>query len=547
MRIVIVGGVAGGAGTAARLRRNDESADIILYEKGDYISFANCGLPYYVGGVITDKGKLQLQTPESFCKRFGVDVRVNSEVMAVRPDKHTIEVVNRATGVYTTITYDKLVLSPGGSPICPPLSGLKKERIFTLRNIPDAYRIYDYIERVKPVTCAIIGAGFIGLEMAENLAHRGLKVSVVEAASHVMAPIDLDMAGAVHSKLESMGIGLYLNSRCIAMEEAGVVLEDGTVIDAEMVVMSIGVRPETGFLKNSGIALGERGEILVDEYLRTNMKDIYALGDAAATVNLVTGVRAPIPLAGPANKQARIVADNICGRKVPYEGSLGTSIVRLSDMTVAATGASEETLTRCGIPYRKCITISASHASYYPGETTMNIKLLFSPELGAILGAQIVGFDGVDKRIDSIAAVLRMGGNIYDMQKLELAYAPPFSSAKDPVNMAGYVAENILRGMMKPFYVEDISKLKEDAVFLDVRTPEEYAAGAIPGTRNIPLDELREHLSELNREKTIYITCQIGLRGYLAQRILEQHGFHTFNLSGGYRFYSSCRRELNNP
>lgn len=542
MKVIIVGGVAGGAGTAARLRRNDESAEIIMMERGQYISYANCGLPYYVGGVITDKGALQLQTPDRFHQRFGVDVRTESEVLSVNCANKTVT-VRHGNQTYEE-TYDKLVLSPGAAPIRPAIPGIEKNHVFTLRNIPDTYAIYDHIKAEKPRSCAVIGAGFIGLEMAENLAEQGIHVSVVEGASHVMPPIDMDMAHQVHNYIRSKGISLYLGQTCTAMDEDGVILKNGDKVQADMVILSIGVRPDTAFLKNSGIALGTRGEILVNNYMETSQPDVYALGDAASVCHVVSGEQVLIPLASPANKQGRIVGDNLCGRKRRYEGSQGTSIMKFFDLTVAVTGEKEETLQTRGQSYQKVITTSASQAGYYPGGEMMTVKTLFVPETGRILGCQIVGGKGVDKRIDDMANAVRFGMTCFDLQEMELAYAPPFSSAKDPVNMAGYVIGNVVEGLMKPFYIENLDQIPDAAIRLDVRTPEECAGGVIPGFINIPLDSLRERLNELDAGREVYITCQIGLRGYLAQRILEQHGFRTWNLVGGYRLYDMTQKDL---
>ena len=542
MKVIIVGGVAGGAGTAARLRRNDESAEIIIMERGQYISYANCGLPYYVGGVITDKGALQLQTPERFHQRFGVDVRTESEVLSVNCANKTVT-VRHGNQMYEE-TYDKLVLSPGAAPIRPAIPGIEKNHVFTLRNIPDTYAIYDYMKAEKPRSCAVIGAGFIGLEMAENLAEQGIHVSVVEGASHVMPPIDMDMAHQVHNYIRSKGIRLYLGQTCTAMDEDGVILKNGDKVQADMVILSIGVRPDTAFLKNSGIALGTRGEILVNNYMETSQPDVYALGDAVSVRHVVSGEPVLIPLASPANKQGRIVGDNLCGRKRRYEGSQGTSIMKFFDLTVAVTGEKEEALQARGQSYQKVITTSASQAGYYPGGEMMTVKTLFVPETGRILGCQIVGGKGVDKRIDDMANAVRFGMTCFDLQEMELAYAPPFSSAKDPVNMAGYVIGNVVEGLMKPFYIENLDQIPDTAIRLDVRTPEECAGGMMPGFINIPLDSLRERLDELDAEREVYITCQIGLRGYLAQRILEQHGFRTWNLVGGYRLYDMMQKDL---
>lgn len=544
MKVLIVGGVAGGAGAAARLRRNDEKAEIILFEKGGFISFANCGLPYYIGGTITDRSKLQLQTPEAFRARFNVDVRVMNEVTGVDADAKTVSVINHVTGEHYTERYDKLILSPGASPIRPKFPGLEENHVFTLRNIPDTYAIYDHIETAKPKTAAVIGAGFIGLEMAENLAERGLRVSIVEAAPHVMAPMDLDMAHMVHNRIRAAGMGLYVGKKCAGFTADTVQLEDGTAIPADMVILSIGVSPETRFLRGSGVELGQRGEILVDEQLRTSAEDIYALGDAATVRNLVTGRNQVIPLAGPANKQARIVADVVCGRNSSYKGSIGTSIMKFFDMTVACAGEKEESLEAAGTHYRKSFTVSSNHAGYYPGGTQMIIKLLYTDE-GKILGAQIVGGEGVDKRIDTLAIAIRFGLTVYDLQEMELAYAPPFSSAKDPVNMAGFVAENVLRGLMTPFYPEDVANIPADAIRLDVRNPEELKnLGQIPGFINIPLNQLHDRMGELDLTRPIYVTCQVGLRGHVASRMLAQNGATVFNLSGGYTLYSAYAKDL---
>jgi len=545
MKVLIVGGVAGGAGAAARLRRNDEHAEIILFEKGQFISFANCGLPYYIGGTITEKEALQLQTPEAFNARFNVDVRVLNEVTSIDSAAKTVSVINHATGETYTESYDKLILSPGASPIRPKFPGIEENKVFTLRNIPDTYAIDEYITNAQPKTAAVIGAGFIGLEMAENLVDRGLKVSVIEAAPHVMAPIDLDMAHAVHNRIRAAGMGLYVGKKSTGFTKNTVELEDGTSIPADMVILSIGVAPETRFLQGSGIELGRRGEIIIDDQMKTSVEDIYALGDAATVKNIVNGNTVVIPLAGPANKQGRLVADVICGKDVHYKGSQGTSIMKLFDMTVACTGEKEESLIAAGIPYHKTYTVSSSHAGYYPGGTQMVVKLIYTDE-GKILGAQIVGGEGVDKRIDDLAIAIRFGLSVYDLEEFELAYAPPFSSAKDPVNMAGFVAENVLKGLWKPFFPQDVANIPADAFRLDVRNPEELAEnGEIPGFVNIPLNQLRGRIGEVDLSKAIYITCAAGLRGYVASRMLEQHGAkEVYNLSGGYTVYSQYIKDL---
>lgn len=545
MKVLIVGGVAGGAGAAARLRRNDEFAEIILFEKGQYISFANCGLPYYIGGTITDRAALQLQTPEAFNARFNVDVRVQNEVLSVDSAAKVVTVKNHATGETYTESYDKLILSPGASPIKPRFPGIEENKVFTLRNIPDTYAIDEHIAAAKPKTAAVIGAGFIGLEMAENLVDRGLKVSVIEAAPHVMAPIDLDMAHAVHNRIRAAGMSLYVGKKSTGFTKNTVELEDGTSVPADMVILSIGVAPETRFLQGSGVELGRRGEILIDEQMKTSVEDIYALGDAATVKNIVNGNTVVIPLAGPANKQGRLVADVICGKDVRYKGSQGTSIMKLFEMTVACTGEKEESLIAAGIPYHKTYTVSSSHAGYYPGGTQMVVKLIYTDE-GKILGAQIVGGEGVDKRIDDLAIAIRFGLTVYDLEEFELAYAPPFSSAKDPVNMAGFVAENVLKGLWKPFFPQDVANIPEGAYRLDVRNPEELAEnGEIPGFVNIPLNQLRGRIAEVPLDKPIYITCAAGLRGYVASRMLEQHGAkEVYNLSGGYTVYSQYAKDM---
>lgn len=540
MKVLIVGGVAGGAGTAARLRRNDETAEIIMFEKGQYISFANCGLPYYIGGIITEKQKLQLQTPESFHARFNVDVRVNNEVTAVDTAEKKLTVKNTQTGEEYAESYDVLVLSPGASPVRPPIKGMEKAKVFTLRNIPDTYAIKDYVDSAKPRTAAVIGGGFIGVEMAENLHEAGVEVSIIEAQSHIMANLDEDMTHDLHNHIRSKGVRLCLNAMAAEFTESSVILANGASIPADMIILSVGVAPETRFLAGSGIELGRRGEILVDETLRTNIPDVYAVGDAISVRDIVTGQPAMIPLASPANRQARLVADIIAGKNRVYTGAQGTSIAKIFDMSAASTGASEKALKNAGIPYRKSYTFSASHAGYYPGGTSMQVKLLYTPE-GKVLGGQITGYDGVDKRIDQIATAVRHGFSVYDLQELELAYAPPFSSAKDPVNMAGYAASNVVEGSFKPFYVEDLDTLPADAQLVDVRTPGEYAGGTIGHAVNIPLDELRARIGELDASKKVYIFCQVGLRGYLAQRIAEQHGLDTLNLSGGYRLYHATQ------
>ena len=542
MKTIIVGGVAGGAGAAARLRRNDESAQIVLLEKNEHISFANCGLPYYVGGVIEEQRDLLLQTPKSFAAQFNVEVRTRHECLSVNAVEKTIEVKNRNTGQIYIEEYDKLILSPGARPVVPAIFE-GAENLFTLRNIPDALAIRQYIQERGVRTCAVIGGGFIGLEMAENLKQNGLRVNVVEAADHVIGPLDNDMAYDVHNYLRAKGIGLYLGATAAKLEAGKLKLTCGREIDADIVILSVGVRPETSFLEGSGIVLGKRGEIIVNEYLETSSPDVYALGDAIAVRSVVTGKNKMIPLASPANRQARLVADNVCGMARKYSGSQGTAIIKLFDLTVAVTGESEASLLADGTPYIKSITYSPSNAGYYPGGQMMSVKLLFSPANGRLLGAQITGGKGADKRIDVLASALRAKMTAIDLQDLELAYAPPFSSAKDPVNMAGYVAENILRGKSQPVYVEEMDALPGNVALIDVRTPKEFEQGAIPGSVNLPLSQLRDRLAELDRCQDIIAICRIGQRGYNAEQILKQKGFRVRNLAGGYRLYQARQND----
>ncbi|WP_315115573.1 FAD-dependent oxidoreductase [uncultured Clostridium sp.] len=537
MKVVVIGGVAGGAGVCARLRRNREDLEIIMIEKGDFISYANCGLPYYIGNVIENQEELLLQTPEGFGKRFNVEVRVRNEVLSVDTDKKEVTVLNHKSGESYVESYDVLVLSPGAKPIVPNLKRIDKDHVYTLRTVPDTLKIKEYINREKPSSAIVVGGGFIGIEMAENLKHLGINVSIIEAADHVIASIDSDMSHEIHNHIRENGVSLYLNSKVVEISDNYVLLEDGREIKGDLVIMSVGVRPETEFLKDSGIKLGGRGEIVVDEFMKTSQSNIYALGDAVAVKSFGSGKENIIPLAGPANKQGRIVADNIASKKVGYNGTQGTAIAKVFDMTTAVTGESERTLKQNGTSYKKVITYSASNATYYPGAQFMTIKLLFTPDTGKILGGQIAGYKGVDKRIDTIASSMRSGLTVHDVQELELAYAPPFSSAKDPLNMAAYVAGNVLDGTMKPFYIEDVENIPKEDIILDVRTEMENEQGRIEGSINIPVDELRDRIDELDKDKKYYIYCRVGQRGYIAQRILEQRGFNTLNLSGGYKFY----------
>ena len=544
MNYLIIGGVAGGATVAARLRRMDEKANIILFERGKYVSYANCGLPYYIGDTINNREKLFVQTAKGFTDRFRIDIRTEQEVTAIRPDKKEVEIKNLSTGETYTETYDKLVLSPGAEPLRPSIEGIGSKKIFTLRNVPDTDTIKNYVNTENPKRAIVVGGGFIGLEMAENLHDLGIQVDVVEMANQVMAPLDFSMAAIVHRQLTDKGVGLHLEDGVSRFEEkdGGVTvhLRSGNQIATDMVLLSIGVRPETKLAKDAGLAIGERGGITVNDYMQTSDANIYALGDAVEVRHLVTGQPALIPLAGPANKQGRIVADNIVfGNKKKYPGSIGTSIAKVFDLTVAAAGANAKLLQRNNIPYISSYTHGASHAGYYPGAVPLSIKILFAPENGKLLGAQIVGFNGVDKRIEMLAQVIQRGGTVHDLAELEHAYAPPYSSAKDPVNMAGFVAENILNKKSRIIQWRELAELPADTIRIDVRTHDEYKLGTIPGFINIPVDELREHLDELPKEKPIVVTCAVGLRGYLAYRILVQNGFkHVRNLSGGYKTWS---------
>ena len=545
MKIIIIGGVAGGATTAARIRRMDETAEIILLEKGKYISYANCGLPYYIGGVIAEREKLFVQTPEAFSVRFRVDVRTENEVIFIDRKRKTVTVRLSSEDTYEE-SYDKLLISTGATPVKPPLPGIDSEGIFTLRNVKDTDRIKEYANRYAPRRAVVIGAGFIGLEMAENLHALGAKVSIVEMANQVMTPIDFSMASLVHQHLMDKGVNLYLEQAVASFEKTGreikVVFKDGQSIPADIVILSIGVRPETTLARAAGLTIGEAGGISVNDYLQTSDESIYAIGDAIEYRHPITGKPWLNYLAGPANRQGRIVADNILGAKISYEGAIGTSIAKVFDLTVATTGLPGKRLRQAEIAYASSTTHSSSHASYYPDATQMSIKITFDKETGKLYGAQIVGYDGVDKRIDEFALVIKHQGTIYDLMKLEQAYAPPFSSAKDPVAIAGYVAEDILTGTVKPVYWRDLRDIRlEDEFLLDVRTPDEFSLGSLPGAINIPLDEIRDRMDEIPKDKPVYVFCAVGLRGYLAYRILVQHGYDKVrNLSGGLKIYKAA-------
>jgi len=545
MKIIIIGGVAGGATTAARIRRVDETAEIILLEKGKHISYANCGLPYYIGGVIEEREKLFVQTPEAFSTRFRVDVRTENEVIFIDRKKKTVTVRQSSEDTYEE-SYDKLLISTGASPVRPPLPGIDLPGIFTLRNVTDTDRIKEYINSHSPRKAVVVGAGFIGLEMAENLHAQGAKVSIVEMGNQVMAPIDFSMASLVHQHLMDKGVNLYLEQAVASFEREGkglkVTFKNGQSISADIVILSIGVRPETSLARAAELTIGPAGGIAVNNYLQTSDEAIYAIGDAIEYRHPITGKPWLNYLAGPANRQGRIVADNILGAKIPYEGSIGTSIAKVFDMTVASTGLPGKRLRLEGIDYMSSTIHPASHAGYYPDAMPMSIKITFDKQTGRLYGGQIVGYDGVDKRIDGLALVIKHQGTVYDLMKVEQAYAPPFSSAKDPVAIAGYVAEDMITGKTNPVYWRELRDIEmENKFLLDVRTQDEFALGSLPGAVNIPLDELRDRMSELPKDRMIYTFCAVGLRGYLAYRILTQHGFDKVrNLSGGLKTYRAA-------
>lgn len=546
MKVVIIGGVAGGATAAARLRRLDEQAEIIMIERTGYVSYANCGLPYFIGGAITERRKLTLQTPESFHNRFRIDVRVRQEVVAIARAAHEVIVRDLETGETYAESYDKLILSPGARAVVPELPGVDAERLFTLRTVEDTFRIHGFVEREQPRSAVVVGAGFIGLEMAENLRERGLDVTVVQRGGHVMPTLDADMAAIAHNYLRNHGIDLKLDANVEAFEPQA----DGSMLtrvggseplSSDMVVLAVGVAPEGTLAREAGLELGIRGSIAVDEHMRTSDEDIYAVGDAVQVKNFVTGDDALIALAGPANKQGRIAADNICGIESRFSGSQGSSVLKLFDLTVAGTGLTEVAARAAGIEAQHVVLSPASHATYYPGSSSMTMKVLFEAGTGRILGAQAIGMDGVDKRIDVLATAIRAHMDAADLTELDLAYAPPYSSAKDPVNMAGYLIENILEGRVEQVDWSRAIAPSGDEVVLDTRTAGEYARGAVDGALHIPLDELREHLDELPRDKRLLVYCQSGLRSYVACRILAQHGFACANVAGGYGFYQETR------
>ena len=545
MKVVIVGGVAGGATAAARIRRLNEQAEIVVFERSGYISYANCGLPYYIGDVITDREDLTLQTPESFYSRFRVNMKVRHEVTAIHPDKKTVSVTNLETGEAFEESYDKLILSPGAKPTQPRLPGVGLSKLFTLRTVEDTFRIKDYINKNNPKSAVLAGGGFIGLELAENLRELGTDVTIVQSQKQLMMPFDADMAAFIHAEVRKHGIHLALGHKVEGFTEkdggVDVLLSDGTSLHGDMAVLAIGVTPDTHLAKDAGLELGVRGSIVVNDRMETSVPDIYAAGDAVQVKHFVTGEDTLISLAGPANKQGRIIADNICGGDNRYMGSQGSSIIKVFDLTAASTGINETHAKNAGIDADTVILSPMSHAGYYPGGKVMTIKVVFEKETYRLLGAQIVGYEGVDKRIDVLATAIRAKMTAIELKDLDLAYAPPYSSAKDPVNMAGFMIDNIANGTLKQWHLADLESLPMDGsvTLLDTRTVGEYRRGHIDGFLNIPVDDLRERLNELDRSKPIYVICQSGLRSYIASRILEGNGFAAYNFSGGFRFYDT--------
>ncbi len=549
MKVVIVGGVAGGATAAARIRRLDEQAEILVFERSGYISYANCGLPYYIGDVITDSEELTLQTPESFFSRFRVTMKVRHEVTAIHPEKQTVSVKDLDSGREFEESYDKLLLSPGAKPTQPQLPGTGIDKLFTLRTVEDTFRMKEYIQQNHPKSAVLAGGGFISLELAENLRSLGLDVTIVQRPRQLMNPFDPDMAAFIHGEMRAHGIKLVLGHTVEGFEEkdggVDVLLKNEAPLHGDMVVLAIGVTPDTQLARDAGLELGIKGSIVVNERMETSAPNIYAVGDAVQVKHFVTGQDALISLAGPANKQGRIAADNICGGDSRYEGSQGSSVIQVFELTAAATGLNETNAKKAGLSVDKVVLSPMSHAGYYPGGKVLTMKVIFEKESGRLLGAQIVGREGVDKRIDVLATAIRAGMKAADLKELDLAYAPPYSSAKDPVNMAGFMIENISRGLVKQFHVEDVEGLPQDGsvTLLDARTPGEYSRGHMEGFVNIPVDELRERMGELEQEKPVYVICQSGLRSYIAVRILEGSGFDAYNFSGGFRFYDAVMND----
>ena len=549
MKVVIVGGVAGGATAAARIRRLNEQAEIVVFERSGYISYANCGLPYYIGDVITDRSDLTLQTPESFFSRFRVNMKVRHEVTAIHPEEKTVSVKNLETGEEFEESYDKLILSPGAKPTQPRLPGVGLDKLFTLRTVEDTFCIKDYINANHPKSAVLAGGGFIGLELAENLRELGMDVTIVQRPKQLMNPFDADMASFIHNEMRKHGVKLALGHTVEGFEErdggVDVLLKDEQPLHADMVILAIGVSPETTLAKDAGLELGIKGSIVVNDRMETSISDIYAVGDAVQVKHFVTGQDVLLSLAGPANKQGRIAADNICGGDSRYTGSQGSSVVKVFDMTAASTGVNETNAKKAGLDVDTVILSPMSHAGYYPGGKLMTMKVVFEKETYRLLGAQIVGYEGVDKRIDVLATAIRAGMKATELKDLDLAYAPPYSSAKDPVNMAGFMIENIANGVLKQWHLADVDTLPRDGsvTLLDTRTAEEFTLGHIDGFINIPVDELRERLDELDKGKPVYVICQSGLRSYIACRILAGNGFECYNFSGGFRFYDAVMHD----
>ena len=549
MKVVIVGGVAGGATAAARIRRLDEQAETVVFERSGYVSYANCGLPYYIGGVIEDAEDLTLQTPESFFRRFRIQMKVRHEVTAINPDHKTVAVKNLETGESFYESYDKLLLSPGAKPVRPNLPGIDSDRIFTLRTVEDTLRIRNYVDQYQPRSAVLVGGGFIGVEVAENLRHRGIDVTLVELGKQLLTPFDADMAAFIHAEMRKQGVKLALGHMVKGFEEKAdgvkVLIENAAPLRADLVVLAIGVSPESSLAKEAGLALGLKGSILVNDRMETSAPDIYAVGDAVQVKHSVTGNDALIALAGPANKQGRIAADNICGGDSRYLGSQGSSVLKVFDLTAATTGVNETNARASGLNADAVILSPMSHAGYYPGGKVMTMKVVFEKGTDRLLGAQIVGYEGVDKRIDVVAAAIHAGMKAAQLKDLDLAYAPPYSSAKDPINMAGFMIENISSGILKQWRLEDAAGLPRDGsvTLLDTRTEGEYARGHIEGFKNIPVDELRNRLDEVEKGKPVYVICQSGLRSYIASRILEGNGYETYNFSGGFRFYDAVMND----
>ena len=549
MKVIIIGGVAGGASAAARIRRLDETAQIIVLERSNYVSYANCGLPYFIGGVIREQAELTLQTPQSFWERFHIDVRVRNEAVDIDVKRKTVAIRRLDTGEIYHEQYDKLLLSPGAKPVVPHLPGVTSDRIFSLRTVEDTLRIRKFIEEYKPATAVLVGGGFIGLEMAENLTAMGISVTVIQRSNQLFAPMDADMASFIHAQMRSHGVKLELEKTVTGFSSKGgkpvTMIKDSEPISSDMVLLGVGVEPDTVLAEKAGLALGIRGAVAVNEYMETSVPDIYAVGDAVEVSHFVTGKKSLISLAGPANKQGRIAADNICGGNSMFKGTQGSSVIKIFEMTGAVTGINEKTAEAAGIVYDKVVLSPVSHAAYYPEGQTMYMKVLYEKETLRLLGAQIAGYEGVDKRIDVLAAAIRMGMTADKLAELELAYAPPYSSAKDPVNMAGFMIENLETEKVAQFHWNEVEKLKCDGsmTLIDVRTAEEFDSGHIKGFFNIPVDELREHIEEFDIKKPVYVVCQSGLRSYIACCILSQHGFECYNLSGGYGFYSAVMHE----